>query len=502
MRRIAAAVFVLSWPLVFALQAQQQQASPQAPPSLVSESHVVLISVAVRDATGQNVQGLSKQDFSVFDNGKPRDFLLFPSDNSSAPPPVVFERNFFSNRYAAPAPRVTAILLDSMNTPMADQSYARQKAIKALQSIPLDERVAIYSLGIDLKVLQDYTTDRTLLLSALNNFTPGVPLSANPMTSSSAPNSAEHGGGKSVLANDKGPAVRMEEQYYLQRRIDVTLATLLSIATHITGASHRNSIIWITAGLPLRSDEDGRVRRALDAINDANIALYPIDARGLSLDPHAAIDDLVMQSFADSTGGQAFYNRNDLDVAIQEAMAAPRSTYLLGFYLERADMDGHFHKLRVSVDRPGVSLSYRSGYTAILNPNARKNNKEPLDDELLATQDSAEIGIDARVTRTNSQGKNSLKISLALDRTTLRPPVHDSKVTLSELFAEIGPTGQTVARITESISFEMPPSDRDPGFAQSIPLQDGAEKLKIIIQDKTSGHTGSLTVPLANVGSN
>ncbi|HEY6465767.1 MAG TPA: hypothetical protein VIY69_07235, partial [Candidatus Acidoferrales bacterium] len=76
MRRIAAAVFVLSWPLVFALQAQQQQASPQAPPSLVSESHVVLISVAVRDATGQNVQGLSKQDFSVFDNGKPRDFLL------------------------------------------------------------------------------------------------------------------------------------------------------------------------------------------------------------------------------------------------------------------------------------------------------------------------------------------------------------------------------------------------------------------------------------------
>lgn len=502
MRRVAVAVLVLLSPLASTHRAQGQQSSPQAPPPLLSESHVVLISVAVRDATGQNVQGLSKRDFSVFDNGKPRDFLLFPSDNSSTAPSVVFERNFFSNRYAAPAPRVTAILLDSMNTPMSDQSYAREKAIKALQNIPLDERVAIYSLGINLKVLQDYTTDRNLLLSALNGFTPGVPLSANPMAPSSAPNSAERGGGKSVFASDKGPSVRMEEEYYLQRRIDVTLATLLSIATHITGASHRNSIIWITAGLPLRSDEDGRVRRALDAINDANIALYPIDARGLSPNPHAAIDDLVMQSFADSTGGQAFYNRNDLDVAIQEAMAAPRSTYLLGFYLEPADMDGHFHKLRVSVGRPGVSLSYRSGYTATLNPNARKNNNEPLDAELLATQDSAEIGIDARVARFNPQGKNSLKVSLALDRTTLRAPAHGDKLTLSELFAEIGPSGQTVARIKESISFELPPSDRDPGFTQSIPLQDGAEKLKIIIQDKASGHTGSLTVPLANVGSN
>jgi VWFA-related protein len=501
---VLAALVIHTYP-ARAAQSQASQsadAADQTPPPLLSESHVVLISVAVRDSQGQNVQGLRKQDFTVFDDGKPRDFQLFPADSASSVPSPSLGRNFFSNRYVPPAPRVTAILLDSANTPVADQSYAREQAIKAMQSMPLDQRIAIYSLGTNLKVLQDYTTDRALLLKALNDYTPGVPLSANPMQASTAPYSAERGGGKNEFAdNNKGPAARAEAQYYFERRIDISLATLLSIATHITGASHRNSIIWITGGLPLRSDEDGRVRRALDAINDANIALYPIDARGLSLDPHDVDNYLVMQEFARSTGGQAFYNRNDLDAAINEAIAAPRFTYLLGFYLDPSDLDGRFHKLRVSVDRPGISLSYRSGYTAAIDPNARKNNREPLDAELLATQDSAEIGIDAKVTPVSNRGKNSLQLALALDRTTLRP-ANGGKITLAELFAEIDPRGRTVARITESISFDMPGVGRDPGFTQSIPLQSGAEKVKVIIQDKSSGHTGSLTIPLANLSAN
>jgi hypothetical protein len=364
--------------------------------------------------------------------------------------------------------------------------------------------VGIYALSVDLKILQDYTTDRDLLLKALNDYTPSPPLGTDPSRSSSGPYSAEHGGAKDITA-DSGRGARLEEDYYRQRRIDLTLATLLTIATHITGASHRNSIIWITDGVPLRSDDDSRFQRALDAINDANIALYPIDARGLSPDPHAAVDDLILDSFAHSTGGQAFYNHNDLDRAIAQAMAAPRFTYLLGFYLTQPDLDGRFHKLRVSVDKPGVSLSYRTGYTASINPNDRRNNKEPLDEELLATQDSSDVGIDARLAMVNGRGgKPALNISFALDRTTIAPPQagHGSKLTFLELFAETDARGQTVARITESISFDMPEPNHDAGFTQSIPLQAGAEKLKIVIQQKESGRTGSLTIPLAKVTGN
>ncbi len=86
-----------------------------------------------------------------------------------------------------------------------------------------------------------------------------------------------------------------------------------------------------------------------------------------------------------------------------------------------------------------------------------------------------------RNTLTQSQGGNS------------------TKVDLSELFAEMDAQGQTVARITESISFDMPAGTRDPGYSQVIPLAPGAESLKVIVQEKASGRTGSLTIPLANV---
>jgi hypothetical protein len=90
-------------------------------------------------------------------------------------------------------------------------------------------------------------------------------------------------------------------------------------------------------------------------------------------------------------------------------------------------------------------------------------------------------------------------MSLVRNSIKLAQPGHSDKVDISEMFAEIDAQGQTVARITESISFDMPAGNRDPVYGRNIPLAAGAEKLKVIVQDKTTGHTGSLTIPLANI---
>jgi VWFA-related protein len=482
--------------------AQTQQTSGQIPVPLRSETHAVLISVAVRDSSGRAVEDLRKEDFTVTDNGTPRDFQLFPSDTEAATRPAVsFAPNFFSNHYGpmAPAQRVTAILIDAANTPLDDQMAAREQAIKAVQNMTLRESVAIYAMTTQLDILQGYTTNRDLLLKALQAYTPRMPLLVNP-TRPSSPNSAENGAARGIPGNT-GAGARAERQYFLQRRTSITLAALLDIATHMGGASHRNSIIWITAGFPVDFDTNGQVQSTLKAINDANIALYPIDARGLS-GANAFVNFQVMQRFAETTGGEAFYNRNDLDNAITEAMAAPQSNYVLGFYLSDSELDHRFHKLHVATDRPGVSLHYRSGYTAALDPNTHRNNKEPLDAELLDTQDSTSVGIDAQVNSVKGPGgKPSLHLGMSLVRNTLTQSQEgkSTKVDLSELFAEMDPKGQTVARITESISFDMPAGNRDPGYSQVIPLAPGAESLKVIVQEKASGRTGSLTIPLANV---
>ena len=65
-----------------------------------------------------------------------------------------------------------------------------------------------------------------------------------------------------------------------------------------------------------------------------------------------------MNWVAEETGGRAFYNRNDLGAAIQEAMRDGDVTYTLGFYSQRDKPDGNFHALKVKVDRAGVAIGH------------------------------------------------------------------------------------------------------------------------------------------------
>src|SRR5207253_2824862 len=105
-----------------------------------------------------------------------------------------------------------------------------------------------------------------------------------------------------------------------------------------------------------RGFED-EIKRASRVVNNANIAVYPVDARGLITMPKvltaqsnvaftpgqskAALDVPLaptgthsLQMIADSTGGRAFYNTNDLKNAIRTALDDSEITYTLGFYAD------------------------------------------------------------------------------------------------------------------------------------------------------------------------
>jgi VWFA-related protein len=490
--------------------ANSQQAVQQAPTPLQSNTHAVLISVAVRDSTGQVISDLRRQDFTVTDEGKPRDFRMFPTDDGApvVHPLGVVVPGVFSNRnvLGESTGRVTTILLDAINTAFTDQASAKAQAIKAVKEITPGDNIAIYSVwmpggstsGIpSLSVLQDYTTDKALLIKALQDYTPHLPTGVG---------AAESGGPFRADNNRQLPAVQRSnpqlQQLQRMNRLDATLETLRLIATHMTGATHRNSIIWITSGYPPVNEENAQMQAALAAINDANIAIYPIDARGLSASANAYINIQTMQAFAEETGGQAYFNRNDIDHEIQEAISDPQSTYLLGFYLSDHDLDGKFHKLKVTVDRPGLTLHYRAGYTASADPNLRRAAAEPIDTQMLSFLDSAAIGIQAQVARENDASRKSLKVSLSLDRNTLGLKAGQQQVNLVEMFAEIDNQGQIVARITQSVRFDMPAPNRDPGYDQTIREQEGATRLRVFVQDKATGRTGSLTIPLADISAN
>ncbi len=183
----------------------------------------------------------------------------------------------------------------------------------------------------------------------------------------------------------------------VRRTLD-TFSALQQIASYLGTAQGRKSMIWVTSGFPAAMGLDGRntddveqwsssmsddrrtfsadMNRLVRRLNDADIAVYPVDARGLVADPdrntagRAYVNLAGMKEIAERTGGRAFYNGNDLDQAIRSALDDSKISYTLGYYPSNAQHDGTYRNLSVKINRPGVALRYRTGYEA-------ENNKKP-----------------------------------------------------------------------------------------------------------------------------
>jgi VWFA-related protein len=133
-------------------------------------------------------------------------------------------------------------------------------------------------------------------------------------------------------------------------------------------------------GLSFESD----VERAIRALNESDVAVYPVDARGVTVAaavqagrssigkrgkppkgvPESDFNYETLESLAGETGGRAFHRINDLNSAIQEATSDARVTYSLAFSPSAGTLDGSYHRLELIVKRPGVKLRYRPGYVA------------------------------------------------------------------------------------------------------------------------------------------
>jgi VWFA-related protein len=102
------------------------------------------------------------------------------------------------------------------------------------------------------------------------------------------------------------------------------------------------------------------IERVLAKLNAADVAIYSVDARGLSATGGAGYG-ATLQVLAERTGGTAFHDRNDLDEGIRLAFEDSRAGYALGFNVPQDAALGR-HEIRVKVRRPGVKLRYRESY--------------------------------------------------------------------------------------------------------------------------------------------
>src|SRR5262249_4851032 len=155
-----------------------------------------------------------------------------------------------------------------------------------LNEQPEGQPLAIYlRAGSGCFLVQDFTSDRKLLLAAVHKAIPRFP----PL-------------GREYLSD-----------YDTLHQIAVTLSQLPG----------RKNVLWFSGGstlymlpdaAPLQYDSDWRA--LYDELDQERIAVYPIDARGLTTTVNPIVLDaqweqhLAMNDVAQATGGQAFYNNN------------------------------------------------------------------------------------------------------------------------------------------------------------------------------------------------
>lgn len=508
-----------------------ERASPQAPdtpPSLTlhAETRVVQIDVVVTDSHGKPVGDLAKQDFTVFDEGKPRAISIFsinrgevdlgqspPSSAAAAPQSHSSASNVFSNRDPGP-PAIpghsTVILLDETNAWFENVAWARQGVVGLLGKVEPDERIAVYVIArkLGLVLLQDYTTDHELLLRSLDKYTPR---GTSPCME--GPGLPCHAGGDKGQQEDRqAEAIAREKEFLTREDAEAARLSLQALADHLSLVPGRKSVFWVTQGFPPREmREMGGFawEKTITALNEANVAVNTVDSNGLSgfkrLEGAGSV--LSMQQVAEETGGQAYFGRNDLDAAMAEGIDASRVTYSLGFYLADHERDNKFHDLNVKSDRTGLRLLYRQGYYAgNTELPAEKRGKGDPESVLLNQVNSADVGITAKADAKAGTPRATIDLHLSLDLATLslkqQPSGWVGKI--EETFMELNDGSEMLAKISDVKEFAFAAADRarydreGVAWLMSIPFADGATKVTIVVRDSNSGRVGSLAIPLAN----
>jgi VWFA-related protein len=411
--------------LVFAPLHAAGQAAPSTAQSttLHANADLVLVDVVVSDEKQNPLHHLASGDFTILEDGKPQTLKFFEEHMAGTPlqlvPPPKFAPGVFSNFSTAPANGALNILLfDKLNTPMNAQTVVRDQVLKYLKEAPTGTRMAIFTLTTELKLLQGFTSDPELLRAlvmgkkgsqsasplmnnAMNGDQPGDDDQMMDMAQDMQANDPD---GATIIANLQQFEAEMQS-FQIQLRQRYTLDALNQLARYMAMLPGRKNLIWFSGSFPITILPDGDLqdpfaivasaedefRETVDMLSRSQVAVYPIDARGLMTEPmldasqtgrayannpaafaknsakffeNTAEEHGTMDQMALATGGHAFVNTNALKEAIGKAIEAGSNYYTIAYTPVNRDWNGSFRKITVKVDKPGVALAYRRGYFA------------------------------------------------------------------------------------------------------------------------------------------
>ncbi|MBZ5525749.1 MAG: VWA domain-containing protein [Acidobacteriia bacterium] len=339
-----------------------QQPVYQSQSVIRATTRLVVVDLVATSADGTPVSDLKQEDFTVLEEGVPQNIAAFSFLRPAAHTQITqhLAPGVITNapQYGA-ASSYNIILLDAINTDFSSHAYAQDMLAKYLGSGPDIQPTAVFGLDGRLVLLHDFTTDSRILREVVANFKPQGPThiptvdaAASPFTRQGSFQTTPHGR-------------------------EVTFEAMRSIALSMAGYPGRKNLIWISEGFPINlfpdvTLGDGTVliedlsplaEKIADELMNAQIALYTIDAAGVTVNDRFSAHT-AMISMAERTGGKSFYNRNDIETGVRTSIDDGSTYYSLSYYPKNRTWDNKFRRIEIKVTRPGVKLKYRQGYYA------------------------------------------------------------------------------------------------------------------------------------------
>lgn len=516
-----------------AQQTPAAQSTPQAitpVATLHAESRIVLADITVTDRHGNPVHGLTAGDFQVFDNGQPQRIASFEEHNSESsastetysPAPA---SGVATNRFQQLPPVLNVLLLDTTNLELPDQMYLRIQLTKFLKTLPPNQPLAVFARHGDYTVLlQPFTADRALIQAAVDRAIPRIPLSGREYRSDTdtlrqiGTYLSQIPGRKNILWFSGGSTA-----YLLYGLSALTMTATSASSNPAAAASAPTTPVYAPSG----GDDPDELRQVYDELEAARIAIYPIDARGLTTGRDVALgpQQVQMNETAEETGGHAFFNNNDLAAVSMKVVSNDSSSYMLTYSPQNFHYDGKWHSIRIETRRSGLHLSYRRGYFAD-NPrqpatksrklnmllagesapaNAPDLRSSPLLFEANVHPASAPASasgafIPLRQPSAPAKGTTPFAVDYSLSTKALTPATIDGSSRATVVFAILAldsdgnRVGQALDRVRFPLSADGPA--RRLQVEQQINLPKGGDFLALAVWDPASGHVGTLQIPV------
>jgi len=374
---------------------------------------LVVVDVFAKDKSGNPIENLKASDFTITEDGKPQaikfcEYQELKNDPITEPPaaaaltprPEVAEapkpvvKAVTANQIAPASPgevkykdrRLMVMFFDMTSMPIQDQIRAQESAIKFVKTqITPSDLMAIMTFSADVKVVEDFTDDRDQLIKDIKGLTVGEGQGFDVADASDA-------------AADTGAAFSADDSEFNIFNTDRQLSALETAVKMLGSLPEKKALVYFASGMTrdTNGNNQAQLTATVNAAIKANVAFYPIDARGLVA--AAPLGDATQGSsgkgsvrtggaqlqsqgnfqaqqetlttLAGDTGGKALLDENDLSVGIVQAQKDISSYYIIGYNSANMNLDGHYRKIDLKIkNNLAAKLDYRHGYFASKNFN-------------------------------------------------------------------------------------------------------------------------------------